>query len=853
MWIAAIFLFCDSLALTFAPAVRLHAWTPLNLYHWAGFIAWFCGFFLLHREMERSRPEADPYLLPVAALLVGWGMLTIWRLDATVGARQTIWFVLAIFIVRAGLRKPGFLDWLRNYKYVWLTLGLLITTATFFLGTYPGGAGPRLWLGCCGVYLQPSEPLKLLLIIYLAAYLADRMPSSIALYGLLAPTVVLFGVAMGLLLAQRDMGTALLFIFIYTLTLYLASGRKRMLLLSLTALVSAAYIGYRLIAVVRARIDSWINPWVDSSGHSYQIIQALIAFAAGGIFGRGPGLGSPGLVPVAHSDFIFAAIGEETGMLGVFAMIVLYVLIISRGLKIAVSAPVRFQRYLAAGISTYLAVQTILIMGGSLRLLPLTGVTLPFVSYGGSSLLTTMAALLILISCSPEVEDEPAPLLRPAPYLVASGLFIAGFFMIGTLAAFWSFIEQDQLLSRNDNPRMSISDRYVPRGAMLDRDNHPIVVTSGAPGNLVRTYLYPSLSHITGYNDPLYGLAGLEESLGPYLRGIKGNPSSLVWWHSLIYSQPPPGLDVRLSIALNLQSTADQLLGEHKGAVVLVNARTGEILAMVSHPNYDANLLGQDWTQLTTNQDAPLFNRATQASYLPGPALGPFLMADFTNRSSLPELSASMAFRTPDGNDLDCVTSLGAAPTWGEAVRAGCPAPLLLLSKQYLPSQLDDVFERMGLYHAPSILLPVSPQKDQNQTVNSTYLASIGMDTLTVSPLQMALAASTLSSGGKIPAPTIALAVHIPAEGWVILPGTPPVSVIPTPAAGATAQALAEPGKFYWRSLAVANGPAPITWYIGGTLSQWQGTPLAIAVAIEENNPSAAEAIGKGVMDAALK
>ena len=396
LWIAAAFLFCDCLALTFAPAVRLHAWTPINLFPWAAFTVWFCGFFLLHRQMERSRPEADPYLLPIAALLVGWGLLTIWRLDATVGARQTIWLAMGIFVIRAGLQKPGFLDWLRNYKYVWLTLGLLITTATFFFGTYPGGAGPRLWLGCCGVYLQPSEPLKLLLIIYLAAYLADRMPSSIALYGLLAPTVTLIGIALGLLLAQRDLGTALLFIFIYTLTLYLASGRKRMILLSMIALFSAALVGYRLIAVVRARIDSWLNPWVDSSGHSYQIIQALIAFAAGGIFGSGPGLGSPGVVPVAHSDFIFAAIGEEMGLLGVFAMIILYVLMISRGLKIAVTAPVRFQRYLAAGISTYLAVQTILIMGGSLRLLPLTGVTLPFVSYGGSSMFANLLAVGLL-------------------------------------------------------------------------------------------------------------------------------------------------------------------------------------------------------------------------------------------------------------------------------------------------------------------------------------------------------------------------------------------------------------------------------------------------------------------------
>ena len=241
LWLATAFLFFFCLAYTFAPAVRLHAWYPLNWMHWLAFIAWLAGFQLLNLEMERFLPEADPYLLPIVSLLVGWGLLTIWRLDTTLGERQTIWMAIGVLLIRAGMHRPRFLDWLRNYKYIWLTSVLVITALTFFWGTYPGGDGPHLWLGCCGVYFQPSEPLKLLLVIYLAAYLADRLPSSFSLYGLLAPTLILVGTAMGLILAQRDLGTAILLIAIYTLMLYLASGRRRMLLLILAATLLASW------------------------------------------------------------------------------------------------------------------------------------------------------------------------------------------------------------------------------------------------------------------------------------------------------------------------------------------------------------------------------------------------------------------------------------------------------------------------------------------------------------------------------------------------------------------------------------------------------------------------------------
>ena len=197
--------------------------------------------------------------------------------------------------------------------------------------------------------------------------------------------------------------------------------------------------------------------------------------------------------------------------------------------------------------------------------------------------------------------------------------------LLGT--SWWTLVRGADLLERTDNARRAISDRYVKRGALVDRQNRPINVTEGKTGSLTRVYLYPELAPVVGYTHPIFGQAGLEASLDGYLRGLQGNPASLIWWDRLLYGTPPPGLDVRLSIDLNLQTEADQLLGKHKGAIVLMNAETGEILVMASHPSYDPNLLDQQGDSLASNKDAPLLNRATHGSYPPESAERPFVQA----------------------------------------------------------------------------------------------------------------------------------------------------------------------------------------------------------------------------------
>ena len=790
--LAGVFLFLYSLILTLAPAARARTWAvDYRWSHWLGFVAWVVIFTLAHILSRRRLPDADPYIIPIAALLTGWGILTIYRLVPSFGLRQTAWLLVCGLVFLLGLRLSPELRFLRRYKYLWMTSGLLLTALTLLFGTNPSGGGLRLWLGCCGVYLQPSEPLKLLVIVYLAAYLADRLPLSLRPLPLLAPTAVVIGIALSLLFVQRDLGTASIFIFLYTIILFVASGKKRILPISLVGLAIAGVAGYFLFDVVRLRVDAWFNPWLDPSGRSFQIVQSLMAVANGGTSGRGPGLGSPGLVPVAISDFVFTAIAEETGLVGTLSLLALIGFFAARGIRTAMRAPDNFRRILAAGLTAYLGAQSILIIGGNIRLLPLTGVTLPFVSYGGSSLLTSFLALLILLLISSQSEEEPAPLPKPQPYLILAGLIGLGLLALAATNAWWTIWRGPDILERTDNARRSIADRYIKRGSLLDRHETPINLTEGESGDYLRTYLYPALAPVTGYTNPIYGQSGLEASLDLYLRGLQGNPASSIWWDHLVYGQPPPGLNVRLSLDLELQRQADKLLGDHTGAIVLINAASGEILAMASHPTFDPNQLDTQASALLQDPGSPLLDRAAQSQYPPGDALQPFFQAAGFN----------------------VWPSQSIAEAW---------------------------YTALGFYVTPELSLPVAA-------------AFTPGSALRVSPLQMALAAATLSSDGVRPAPRLVMAVDTPAQGWVILPAlSESVTVFASASAANTAQALMVSGQPFWQwNARVTQANQTFSWSLGGTLPDWQGAPLAVVILLEENDPNRAGVIGQTLFEAA--
>lgn len=854
MGFSALAVTLSSLILTLSPAVRLHSFqVEYRWAHWLGWAAWLILSALAYRFINKHLEDHDPFLLPIVSLLTGWGLITIYRLDETLGYRQTLWLAVGMVLLMLPIRFPQIVHWLRRYKYLWLTFGLLLTALTFFFGTYPAGEGPRLWLGCCGLYFQPSEPLKLLLVVYLAAYLADRIPFRFNLPELLAPTLIMAGSAALMLVVQRDLGAATLIIGIYTFVVFVAAGKRRILIISGLFLISAALTGSFIFDVIRLRLETWLNPWADPANRSFQIVQSLIAVAAGRFLGTGIGLGSPTLVPVAHSDFIAAAIAEENGLAGMVALILLFSLLIYRSLVISLTSRTNFQRFLAAGIGVYFAIQAILILGGNLRLLPLTGVTLPLLSYGGSSLATSLFAVGLLLWVSIPNNAPLLPVQKPLAFQWLTLIFLAGFAALAVMSAWWSIVRADTLLGRPENVRWMVNLRFVPRGNLLDSRNNLIATTRGTRGELTRVLLYPPLGNTIGYINPQFGKAGLEASLDGYLSGTQGNAASRIWLAEMIYSQPPEGMNVRLSLDLNLQKMADDLLQDHRGAIVLLNARSGEILAIASHPYFDPNQLDEHYTEWLNDPTAPFVNRATQGQYPTGTILGPFLYAHLSETNDLPLLPFNLTHNF-EGQTLVCSRPPRTPITLETAIQAGCPAAVVEMSRSFSVPQMRELFNALGLFTAPEVRLDAAVPSQPDQ-LTSTRLAAIGKSGIKVSPLQMALAAAALTSGGTRPAARLAVSVETPHQGWVILPSASPTTVFGNSSAiSAAVNKLATGENPIWESVAYQqDGTAAYTWFIGGTLPQTGSAPLAVAVLLEENNPALASTIGVSLLNNALQ
>lgn len=382
---------------------------------WLPLIVWIACALIGSRLIERRLPERDRLLFALALLMSGWGLVLIERLAPNFSERQTVWLAVSVTAMLAVIYTPRVLRWLRAYRYILLVGGLGLLVATIRLGQNPSGliGAPELWLGLGGFFFQPSEALKVILVAFLASYLAEQYPAFRA-EGLnlehrrfspriVGPIVLMWALSVVILIWQRDLGTAVLFFMVFLILLYVASGYTALLIVGALLIAAAGFVAYRLFDVVQLRVDIWLNPWPEADGRAFQIVQSLLAFAAGGVFGQGIGQGSPTYIPVVHSDFVFAALGEEWGLLGVVTVLACLAVFVLRGLRIAVKQRARpFRALLAVGLSVMIGTQSLLIMAGVLKLIPLTGVTLPFFSYGGSSLLVNFVMVGLLLRLSAE-------------------------------------------------------------------------------------------------------------------------------------------------------------------------------------------------------------------------------------------------------------------------------------------------------------------------------------------------------------------------------------------------------------------------------------------------------------------
>jgi cell division protein FtsW (lipid II flippase) len=368
--------------------------------------------------------RGDQALFPIVAMLAGVGLLMIQRLHpelaargggwANLAERQVIYLALGLLLLWGMMTFVRRLNWLRRYKYSLALLGVSLMVITMLFGQEINGA--RLWLNLGVVVVQPGELVKVILVVFLAAYLADHHDLLTGHYRLgplklppipyLLPLVFMWFMAVMIVVMQNDLGTALLFFGIFLTMLYASTGRLLYVVVGLTAFAAAVYLTYELFAHVAVRVRNWIDPWANPLGIGYQQIQGEYAMASGQLFGAGLGFGEPGTIPVVETDYIFAAIGEELGLLGTFGILCLYMLLIARGYLIAIRAVSQFERLLALGVTTIIALQTIIIVAGNLRLIPLTGITLPFISAGGSALLANFLILGILLRISESKWDR---------------------------------------------------------------------------------------------------------------------------------------------------------------------------------------------------------------------------------------------------------------------------------------------------------------------------------------------------------------------------------------------------------------------------------------------------------------
>ncbi len=361
----------------------------------------------------------DEVLMPLAALLSGFGLLLARRLEPDLAVRygdmyggialkQVAWVLGGAVLLAMVSFIPWRMHWMKHYRYTWLLLGLLLVVITALFGIERNGA--RLWLSLGFFQFQPVELLKILLVIYLATYLdehRDLIGSNYYVGGMrlpplpyLVPLLIMWGLTIILNVVQKDLGVAILFFAIFLAMLYMLTGRVGYVVAGIAAFAIGAIALYPLFGHIRVRVDAWRDPWADPVGSGYQMIQALYALASGGWAGMGLGMGDPTMVPESHTDFVFVAIGEELGLVGTLGLLFCYVALAVRGYQIAFHARDGFQQLLAAGLTTAIAVQALIITAGTTNLIPLTGITLPFVSYGGSSTLINFAMIGILMRIS---------------------------------------------------------------------------------------------------------------------------------------------------------------------------------------------------------------------------------------------------------------------------------------------------------------------------------------------------------------------------------------------------------------------------------------------------------------------
>ena len=542
----------------------------------------FVAFTLAHLAIRRLAPAADPAILPIVFVLSGVGITFLTRLKPELAVNQVVWLFVSVAAMVAVLALARNFERLAAYKYPIGAVGVLLLLLPMFVGTEKGGS--KLWVYVGSFGFQPGEFAKILIVLFLAFYLASNRealsitmrrfgPFAVPRVRMLLPLLITWGVCLLLVVFERDLGSALLFFVFFVIMLYVATGRVSYVVVSLLLLAVGGVFCYFAFSHVRNRVNIWIDPWSAAQEGGYQIVQSLYSLADGGIVGTGIGKGLPTYIPVVESDFIFSAVAEECGLLGGSAVLICYLLLCVRGFATAARAKSDSAAFSAVGLTSALAFQAFLIVGGVTKLLPLTGVTLPFMSQGGTSLLASFIIVGLLLRAGDDAtghavelkgagDDAGSTLLGTASELRdAAGARVAGVvhgrhargafkvqsaesgvlgrvalskrltalisvfsLLFAVLIANLTYVQQidaARVRALPSNNHTIAKTAYVQRGAIVTSDGVTLAESvQQADGTYQRNYPLGSLAaHTVGYVSSTYGSSGVESSMNDTLTG----------------------------------------------------------------------------------------------------------------------------------------------------------------------------------------------------------------------------------------------------------------------------------------------------------------------------------------------
>ena len=635
--------------LVFFAMLLINDGAQLNVSSFSVPIALIVAFFAAHLAERKFTPNADPAILPIAFVLAGVGITFVLRLAPDAAVKQIVWLFAAVVCMILTVLFASSFEKLGRIKYTSLLLGVVLLLLPMLPVIGQEYNGSRIWLSIGGMSFQPGEIAKIFIVLFLAAYLADnrellsvmrstRIGFKLPHFRTLIPLIAMWVMALLIVIFERDLGSALLLFGVFLTMLYVCTGRISYVFIGIALVAIGGFGLYKMFSHVQTRISIWLDPFADPSGSGYQLVQSLYSLADGGLFGQGIGRGLPQYIPFAESDFIFSAIAEEMGLLGGAAVIILFMLFAVRSLLAAANAKSDFAAFSAVGLSASICFQAFIIIGGVTGFIPLTGLTLPFMSQGGSSLISSfiIVGLLLCISnqgtgLGTEMRNTgQIRLLGPDTGVLGRSalgkrltVVIAVFALLfAALIANLTYVQvfrAEALQAMPNNNHTLTKQAQYERGAILTSDDVVLAQSEQqSDGTYTRNYPQGNLAaHVVGYTSSQYGSSGLEASLSSTLTG----QDSFETFSDAIKAfagEKTPGNDVKLTINSQIQKSAQSQLEGVNGAAVVLDTKTGAVLAEASTPTYDANDVSSLLSGASSSSEGTLVNRATQTLYAPG-------------------------------------------------------------------------------------------------------------------------------------------------------------------------------------------------------------------------------------------